>query len=228
LEAFTAHKAAQVESVRIIVLSSGHVGSLALTLESVFAARIGLSDSVVAIVDEGDVEAAAYLTLCEGLDDAFLWRESTLGQYIQSALQDGDEGFVAFLQAGTVVTQGWLARLIRSVEGNCEVGAIGPMLTSGPGAQNGTALLKGNGSFHPNDISQGFARAFPGQVEQVQRLNQACLLMRRTDALLAIAAGAADLHQLQAWISGQGMCLLAAKDVFVHVDNRTGALARAA
>ena len=226
-EVFSSTETAHAKRVRIVVLWCGNVGSLALTLESVFAARVGLYDSVVAIVDEADVEATSYLKFCEGLDDAFSWRAEKPNQFLSIAMDDATEDFVAFLTAGTVVTQGWLARLSPWLE-KPEVGAAGPMLTSSSGAQNGAALFKGGGSFHPNDISHGFARAFRGQGQQVQALDQACLLMRVSDTQQAMQAGAKNLKEIQASLSGRGLCLVAAKDVFVHIDNREGALARAA
>ena len=227
LEAFTYNQSKQSERVRIVVLSGGHVGSLALTLESVFAARIGLYDSVVAVVEEGDSEAASYLKFCEGLDDAFVWQVAQNSQILMDAIAEATEDFVALLNAGTIVTQGWLARLLRWLE-KPSVGAVGPMLTSSAGLQNGSTLLKGEGSYHPNDISHGFAHAFRGQGELVQMLDQSCVLMRLSDARHAIQTGARNLREIQASLAGGGLGLVAAKDVFVHIDNREGALARAA
>ena len=224
VEAFASFEPDTAGDVRIVVLSGGHAGSLALTLEAVFAARIGLGDSVVALIEENEAEAACYLRFCEGLDDAFSWRTS---KDIGAALEEASEDFVAFIGAGTVVTQGWLARLISGLR-KPETGAIGPMLTSGAGIQNGSAFLKDGCSFHPNDISRGFAQAFREQTAQVQSLDHACVLMRRGQVQDAIRSGARDLNEIQLWMLSNALSLVAAKEVFVHLDNREGSLARAA
>lgn len=227
LKAFVAVEKKETPRARIVVLPNSHVGSLALTLESAFASRVGLYDRVVVVIEEGDQEAAAYLKFCEGLDDAFSWQSASSSEALHDALEGGSEDFVAFVSAGTILTQGWLARLILFA-GEPGVGAVGPLLSSGSGPQNGMALLQGGGTFHPNEISQGFAGAFRGQGVAVDKLENSCFLLRSDLAVRAVSQGANTLAEVQAWLGRQGLPLIAAKDVFVHVDNREGALARAA
>ena len=52
--------------------------------------------------------------------------------------------------------------------------------------------------------------------------------MRVSDTQQAMQSGAKNLKEIQASLIGRGLSLIAAKDVFVHIDNREGALARAA
>jgi GT2 family glycosyltransferase len=213
-------------NVRIVVSGKGSVGAMALTLESVFAARIGLYDAVHALIPEGDADAAAYLALCEGLDDAFAWERAAALETVCSALR---EDFVALVEPGTVVTQGWLSRLTRwaAQEG---VGIAAPMLSGVSGAQDGLGLLAPGtkGAFHPNDLSNAFSKSFHGQASAAAHLHPACLVMRAEPFREAIAAGAKTIDGVQRHLASQGLVLAAAKDVFVHIDNRDVTLAGAA
>ncbi len=198
-----------VPRVRIVVTASRNVAALAATLESIFAARIGLGDRVVALLDPSDVDAMRYARLCEGFDDAFEWSADP-------AAAVGDEPYVAVLEPGTLATQGWLARLTRHLE-STEADFVGPLLTGVSGPQDALGYLApgSSGQIHPNELNHLFARNFPGAGIAASQLALYGFLARR-----------------EAYAQSQrpvGACRIA-QDVFVHremrfVGERTPALA---
>lgn len=190
--------------VRILIAADGNTAALSATLESVFGARIALEDRVVAIAGlEGDDRR--YLEQCEGHDDAFEVADS-----VAEAIGAGDEEFVAWVEPGVILTQGWLARMIRHLEP--EIEAVGPVMTGIEGPQDALAYVASGsgGSIHPNEFSHLFARSMPGRHTPCAALSSACALMPRAAAekLLRDGVGLRD-------------CRIAL-DVFVHRDSRFG------
>lgn len=189
--------------VRILVPSDGQTAALAATLESIFAARIGLEDRVVALTGSGSDDDRRYLVLCSGHDDAL-----TVAETAEDALFDGDEEFVVWIEPGTIVTQGWLSRMI--LQAGTGIEAVGPVMTGVTGPQDALSYVASGsaGHVHPNELTHLFARSMPGRSAAVSRLESACLLMPREAAHRALLASANLTN---------GRIAL---DVFVHRDLR--------
>lgn len=214
------------DNVRIVVMPGGRSAELALTLGSIFGAQVGLYDAITAIAKPTDEDAKRYLKLCEGYDDSFEWRGDATP--LKTAVEPATEDFVAFLKPGTVVTQGWLARL-SFWAGQDGVGAAGPMLTGVTGHQDALAHLPEGiaGTLFPNEMSHAFARAYGPKATAVGCLDPACVLMKRESALKLLEMGASSLEHALSLLPMIGMTSVVAHDVFVHQETSRG-LSRAA
>jgi len=127
------------------------------------------------------------------------------------ALGQARGGWLAFLDGDAVVTEGWLARLVRcALHEWPQVGAAGPV-------SNAAAWPQGvpPGYAGPDDLSAFAARRrdeYRGRATRVEALDSFCLVTRRE--VLERAGGPGDDFPRRA--REAGFRLLLAADVFVH------------
>lgn len=213
----------RAKNVRIVVLPGGRAAELGLTLGSIFGSQIGLYDRITVSVKPGDEDAKRYLQLCEGYDDAFDWNAEAAP--LPHAAESAHEEYIAFLKPGTIVTQGWLARLIfwASEEG---VGAAGPLLSATTGHQDAMANLPEDvtGTLFPNELSHAFARANGPKAKAVGALDPACVLMKSEIARRMLEMGASSLEHGLSLLPMMGLTSVVAHDVFVHQEHSRAVL----
>lgn len=129
--------------------------------------------------------------------------------------------YLVLLNNDTVVTPGWLERMIGVLQRHPKVGMVGPMSNFVAAPQ-----LVPEVSYRNSDELENFARQFAsqyaGQTQTVQRLIAFCLAMRREvleqvgglDEIFGLGNFEDDDFCVRVWLSG--FEALIAKDVFIH------------
>ena len=94
--------------------------------------------------------------------------------------------YVVLLNNDTIVTAGWLGRLIAAVEGDAGRRASpGPSPTTSPGSSSSRRCYANAAEIEP--FAAAWARVHAGEVEPAARLIGFCLLLRR-EVLDAVGA----------------------------------------
>ena len=171
---------------------------------------------------QGDLVCTSMRVICNDKNLGFC-----VGNNQGIALAQGD--YLLLLNNDTVVTPGWLNRLIAAAERKPEIGIAGPMSNYVDGAQR----LKEIG-YDPcslgglDQFAQAFAEAHAGQREPIWRSVGFCMLIKR--AVVETIGGLDERYGvghfededfcLRAALAGFRACI--AKDCFIHhFGNRT-------
>ncbi len=214
---------AVTELASVIVLCRGPLDHTRLCLESVL--RHSRPPFEVVLLDDGLGDALAALAGEVRRDGGaarteVLRKAGTQGfpEGCLEALASVRGRFVVFLDGATVVTEGWLGRLVKCVLHQWpRVGMAGPV-SNGPGEQGIAADfedLSGLPAFAARRL-----REQRGRAADVRRLDGPCLVARREvlDRIGASSAGepAVPSGDLSLRVRQAGFRLLAALDVYVH------------
>jgi len=128
--------------------------------------------------------------------------------------------YVCILNDDTVVSRGWLGRMISVLRRHGKVGLVGPMSNNVSGPQQTAAAYKDAASF--DAFADAWAADHAGQVTAYPRLVGFCLLMRRQ---VLDAVGALDTRYGLGNYDDDDYCIRAAaagwhcavaQDVFIH------------
>jgi hypothetical protein len=142
--------------------------------------------------------------------------------------------FVALVDNDTIVTAGWLERLVSLASTAADVGMVGPMSNHAPPAQRVEAIPYGiewDETARPSpwpaiDKVNRFARQWqeehPGEAFEAESLGGGCVLLKRS-VLQKLGTfptrtplGTFDTEALSTRVRGAGYRLLGCREVFVH------------
>ncbi len=177
------------ETVDVIVCVHNALDDVQRCLSSVFA-RTSPPYRLILVDDGSDDETAAYLRTIAETQTAILIRNDTARGYTCAANQGMREAkgtALVLLNSDTIVTSGWLDRMIRCASSSPRICAVGP-LSNTASWQSIPNLLLENGDWHDNPLPDGIstedmarmlARSVIPTHPRLPFLNGFCLLIKR-------------------------------------------------
>jgi GT2 family glycosyltransferase/glycosyltransferase involved in cell wall biosynthesis len=185
--------AAQVRShtapVDIVICIHDALADVKACLESLL--RTTMPPYHLVLVDDGSGgETRDYLAVFADDQGATLVRNETARGYTAAANQGirlSSGSFVVLLNSDTVLTGGWLDRMVACAESDPRIGIVGP-LSNTASWQSVPSELAENGDWATNPLPVGqtvegmahlVAQASPGVYPRIPFLNGFCLLIRR-------------------------------------------------
>jgi GT2 family glycosyltransferase/glycosyltransferase involved in cell wall biosynthesis len=175
--------------VDIVICVHDALADVRACLESLL--RTTMPPFRLVLVDDGSgAETRDYLAAFAADQDATLVRNEAARGYTVAAnqglrLTDGE--FVILLNSDTVLTRGWLDRLVACAESDPQIGIVGP-LSNTASWQSVPSFLDDDGDWAANPLPVGqtvegmadlVAQASPGVYPRIPFLNGFCFLIRR-------------------------------------------------
>jgi GT2 family glycosyltransferase/glycosyltransferase involved in cell wall biosynthesis len=175
-------------AVDIVVCVHNALPDVQRCLESVI--RHTTPPYILILVDDGsDAPAREYLKGFTRENSATLLRNERATGYTRAAnrgLQNTSASYVVLLNSDTVVTPGWLDRLVACAESDSRVGMVGPL--SNTASWQSIPEIEFKGDWSPNPLPAGVTPAAMGEYvafdsarlyPTLSFLNGFCLLIRR-------------------------------------------------
>jgi len=185
-------------SVDIVVCVYNALDDTRTCLESVFS-NTSIPFHLIIVDDASNQETQAYLRqFSEEYDASYLRNDQNVG-YTFSAnhgLQASDAEYVVLLNSDTIVTHGWLMRMIACARSDPSIGIVGPL--SNTASWQSIPEIESNGDWAINPIPPGSTVADVGNLverfsdrlyPEMALLNGFCLLMKQELFELARQAG---------------------------------------
>lgn len=198
------------------------------------AAHTDLGKHRLIVVDDGSAEETAELVVAKTDElDATRIRHEQAGGYTVAAaagIAAGDAPFVVLLNSDTVVTPGWLDRMIEVVADDKYVAVVGPW-SNAASWQSIPELTEADGSWKVNQLADGettedLAAAVATETPlrpDIALVNGFCYLLRRSayDAIGGLDTerfprGYGEEDDLSLRLRAAGYRLRVADDVYVH------------
>ncbi len=177
------------ETIDIIVCVHNALEDVQRCLSSIFA-RTSPPYHLILVDDGSDEDTAAYLRKTAETQAAILIRNDTARGYTCAANQGMRKAkgtALVLLNSDTIVTTGWLDRMIRCASSSPKICAVGP-LSNTASWQSIPELLLENGDWHDNPLPDGvstedmariLARSVIPTYPRLPFLNGFCMLIKR-------------------------------------------------
>ncbi len=177
------------EKIGIIVCVHNALTDVQLCLSSIFA-RTTPPYQLIIVDDGSDEETATYLRTIAETQSATLIRNDDARGYTCAAnqgMREAKGSALVLLNSDTIVTTGWLARMIRCAASSPKICAVGP-LSNTASWQSIPNLFLENGDWNNNPLPKGFsaediahvlALAASPVYPRLPFLNGFCMLIKR-------------------------------------------------
>jgi len=156
--------------------------------------------------------------------------DETLVQAINRAINNDEHEAVIVLSSDTILTAGWLDRMLHIIRQDHNVAMVGPMSNAAPTPQAIKVAYRGQGKALQK-FARRMARKYEQQIVETQYLGAFCLLMniqvcRQVGQLRDDLDFPNALWEYYERLRAAGYKLIVAKDVYVHhqvLDEEEGA-----
>jgi GT2 family glycosyltransferase/glycosyltransferase involved in cell wall biosynthesis len=211
--------------VSIIIVSNNHLSYTKLCLESILKNTEYPNYEIVIVDNASDEDTVNYLEeFCSSHSfTKLILNQENLG-FIQAqhqGVQISDGDYLVLLNSDTMVTPGWISRLLWHLTSDQSIGMVGPVTHSAETDEN--IHFNNDDAFITaiNMISAERAKTYTGQSFETKNLTLICRMLSRD---LYYAVGGLDERygvgmledDLAMNIQGKGLKLICAEDIFVH------------
>lgn len=175
-------------SVDIIICVHNALEDLKRCIDSVLA-HTGKPYALILVDDGSDAETAAYLAELASMHDALLIRNVEAKGYTLAAnqgLRAASGDFALLLNSDTIVTPGWLDRMVACAESDPGIGMVGPL--SNTASWQSIPEVEREGDWAENNLPEGLSISGLGDLlsrysgrlyPSIAFLNGFCLLLKR-------------------------------------------------
>jgi GT2 family glycosyltransferase len=148
------------KTVDIIVCIHDALEDVKRCLDSIFSKTFGIKYSLILVNDHSSNETTLYLRgIKEKYDNVKLIENNGVLGYTKSAnigLSHSHADYAVLLNSDTIVTRGWLQKIIRCGESNSKIGIIGP-LSNAASFQSVPKRKNSDGTWAVNELPEGFS-----------------------------------------------------------------------